>query len=116
MGMPLAQLVRQASSGQTGHNVIKKEFFNMQTTSIGTDAELADKAAAGIERVSGSAHKAVDRFSDVATSAAEQFGERTRKFASMGDRWLEVSQDCVRRHPFATVGIAVGVGLLLAKL
>ena len=88
----------------------------MQTTTFGTEAELGDKTAAGIERVSDTAHKAVDRFSDAATSAAEQFSEKRRKFASMGDHWIDVSQECVRRHPFASVGIAVGVGLLLARL
>jgi ElaB/YqjD/DUF883 family membrane-anchored ribosome-binding protein len=68
----------------------------------------ADRAAAGIERLSSTAHHAV--------TAAHQLADQGQRLVSTGDHLAEMTRDCVRHHPIASVGVAVGVGLLLSLL
>lgn len=82
----------------------------MQTSSI------LDKAASGVENLSAGAQGAVEQAADVASSAAHQFAARGRQLAATGERWTGVTRDYVRRHPIASVGVALGVGVLLSML
>lgn len=87
----------------------------MQTTSFDpTQTPLADKAAAGIDRLSSGAHHAVDSVAQAAATAAEQIGQRSTELRAKQEMWTESARDCVRRHPIASVGIALGVGALLS--
>jgi ElaB/YqjD/DUF883 family membrane-anchored ribosome-binding protein len=76
----------------------------------------ADRAAAGIERLSSTAHHAVDRAAETAATAAHQLADQGQRLVSTGDHLAEMTRDCVRHHPIASVGVAVGVGLLLSLL
>ncbi len=87
------------------------------TTSGGSiGASRAAEATESIDRLSATAHQAVDRAADVATSAVHQIAERGHRLASAGDYWASATRDCVRRHPIASVGVALGAGLLLSLL
>jgi ElaB/YqjD/DUF883 family membrane-anchored ribosome-binding protein len=87
----------------------------MQTTTLDpTQTGLSDKAAAGIDRLSSGAHQTVDRVAQAATTAAEQIGQRGEQLRAKQEMWAESARECVRRHPMASVGIALGIGLLLS--
>ena len=81
-----------------------------------TGAGTADKATAGIERLSSTAHHAVDRAAESASQAAQQLADQGQRLMTTGDHWAEMTRDCVRRHPIASVGVAVGAGLLLSLI
>lgn len=88
-------------------------------TSMQPDAaaeKAAEAAASGIERASERAHQAVDRVADSMSSAAHRFGDKSQEWLATQERWMASGRDCVRRHPIASVGIALGVGLLLSRL
>jgi len=88
----------------------------IQDTAAGsTLAGTTEKGAAKIEQFSGSAHHAVDRVAEAATSALRQAGEKGEELAHLQDEWLEGARGAVRRHPVASVVIAVGVGLLFSR-
>lgn len=87
----------------------------MQTTSFDpAQTGLPEKAAAGIDRFSTGAHQAVDRVAQAAATAAEQIGTRSTELREKQEMWTESARDCVRRHPIASVGIALGVGVVLS--
>jgi len=87
----------------------------MQTTSFEpTPQGLSDKATAGIDRMTSGAHQAVDRVAQAATTAAEQIGQRGSELRARQAQLSDAARECVRRHPMASIGIALGVGLLLS--
>lgn len=74
----------------------------------------------GIERVSQSAHEAVDRAAAAASSAAERIGERAERLGEKGDEllalkdnWVEDARHYVRDNPLAALGMALAAGYLL---
>jgi ElaB/YqjD/DUF883 family membrane-anchored ribosome-binding protein len=114
-----------------------------------TGASGAERATAGIGRLAGGAHEAVDRATGTASAAAHhvvgsaasaaqhvaesatsaahhvaesagaaghRLAERGQRMVSLGDHWTEATRDCVRRHPIASVGVAIGAGLLLSLI
>lgn len=89
----------------------------MQTTSTGsTVTDSADKGASKIEQISGSAHEAVDRFTDAAASTLRSAGQRGQHWMHQQEALLESARECVRHHPIASVMIAIGVGMLFSRL
>ena len=66
-----------------------------------------------IERVSQSAHKAVDRAASVASDYAERIGAKGEQLMSMHEDWFETARDYVREKPLQAIGIAVAAGYLL---
>lgn len=82
----------------------------------GAAAVGTEKAVAGIESLAGSAHEAVDRVADSMVAAARQLGGQGRELLASQHRWTEASRDTVRRHPIASVAIALAAGVLLSRL
>ena len=76
--------------------------------------EAVDKTAASVDRLSSGAHEAVDKVAQAAATAAEQFGQRAEQMRARQEQWTTAARECVRRHPMASIGIAVGVGVLLS--
>ena len=66
-----------------------------------------------IERMSQSAHKAVDRAASVASDYAERFSAKGDELMSMHEDWLETARDYVREKPLQALGIAIAAGYLL---
>lgn len=89
--------------------------MGIQDTTGSTLAGTAEKGAAKIEQFSGTAHHAVDRMTDAATTVLRRAGEKGEEWSHVQDEWLEGARDTVRRHPVASVMIAVGVGLLFSR-
>ena len=69
-----------------------------------------------VERVSSSAHEAVDRVAQTASAYAERFGERAEEWLEMKDNWVEGAREYVREHPIAALGMAVAAGYVLHML
>lgn len=88
----------------------------MQTTTSGSNvAGGVEKGAAKIEELSSSAQEALDRAAHAASAKLRQAGERGQEWIHYQDELLEGARDCVRRHPVASVMIAVGVGMLFSR-
>jgi ElaB/YqjD/DUF883 family membrane-anchored ribosome-binding protein len=71
---------------------------------------------AQIDRLTESAHGAIDRAAQTATQMAERFGERTDELLAMKDDYIETAREYVKENPFMAVGIALAAGYLLGKL
>jgi ElaB/YqjD/DUF883 family membrane-anchored ribosome-binding protein len=69
-----------------------------------------------IDKLSQSAHSAVDRASSVASSMADRVGQKGEDLMEMKDNWVEGAADYVREHPIAALGIAAAAGYLFSKI
>jgi ElaB/YqjD/DUF883 family membrane-anchored ribosome-binding protein len=69
-----------------------------------------------IERISDSAHEAVDRTAQTAAAIAERFGEKAEEWLEMKDNWVEGAREYVREHPIAALGMAAAAGYILSML
>jgi ElaB/YqjD/DUF883 family membrane-anchored ribosome-binding protein len=69
-----------------------------------------------IDRLSDSAHRAVERASGAATSFADSVGERADQLMEMKDDWIEGAREYVREHPVAALGMALAAGYLLSMI
>lgn len=90
----------------------------MDTTTPGSSANVAgsaEKGAGKIEQLSSSAQEALDRAAHAASSKLRYAGERGQEWMHHQDELLEGARECVRRHPVASVMIAVGVGMLFSR-
>ncbi|KON82223.2 hypothetical protein PA01_01415 [Azoarcus sp. PA01] len=88
---------------------------NTTTGMQGTMAGSAEKGAEKIEHLSSTAHEAVDRFAGAASSTLRHAGEKGQEWMATQEQMLEGARECVRRHPVASVMIAVGVGILFSR-
>jgi ElaB/YqjD/DUF883 family membrane-anchored ribosome-binding protein len=66
-----------------------------------------------IDRVSQSAHKAVDRAASVASDYAERISAKGEQLMSMHEDWLDTAREYVREKPFQAMGIALAAGYLI---
>ncbi len=76
-----------------------------------------------IEAYSKTAHQAVDRAAEAASSVASRLGERVdalgekgEELLEMKDTWIEGARDYVREHPVAALGIAVAAGYVFSMM
>jgi ElaB/YqjD/DUF883 family membrane-anchored ribosome-binding protein len=77
----------------------------------------------GIDTYSKTAHQAVDRAAEAASSVASRLGEHVDSLSEKGDQllemkdsWIEGARDYVREKPFAALGIAVAAGYILSMM
>lgn len=90
----------------------------MQNTTTGTQGTMAgsaEKGAEKIEQLSSTAHEAVNRVAGAASSTLRHAGEKGQEWIAAQEHMLEGARECVRRHPVASVVIAVGVGMLFSR-
>ena len=88
----------------------------MNTTTPGSNmSNSVDTGAAKIEQLSSSAQQALDRAAHAASSGLRHAGERGQEWMHHQEELLEGARECVRRHPVASVMIAVGVGMLFSR-
>lgn len=69
-----------------------------------------------IDRLSETAHGAIDRATQTASQMAERFGERGEELFAMKDEYLETAREYVKENPFMAVGIAIAAGYLFGKI
>ena len=66
-----------------------------------------------IDRMSQSAHKAIDRAASVAGDYAERLSAKGEQLMSMREDWLDTAREYVREKPLQALGIALAAGYLL---
>jgi ElaB/YqjD/DUF883 family membrane-anchored ribosome-binding protein len=66
-----------------------------------------------IDRVSQSAHQAVDRAAAAASGVVEGISAKGQDLLEMPENWLEGAREYVRENPWAAIGMAVAAGYLL---
>ena len=76
-------------------------------------AETKRNTDTTIDRVSQSAHDAVDKAAGVASSYADRFSAKGEQLIEMRDDWMGAARDFVRENPLQALGIAVAAGYLL---
>ncbi|HYL91348.1 MAG TPA: DUF883 C-terminal domain-containing protein [Burkholderiales bacterium] len=76
-------------------------------------AETKRSTEGTIDRISQSAHDAVDKAASVAGSYADRFTAKGEQLMEMRDDWMGTARDFVRENPLQALGIAVAAGYLL---
>jgi ElaB/YqjD/DUF883 family membrane-anchored ribosome-binding protein len=66
-----------------------------------------------IDRMSQSAHEAVDKAASMASSYAERIGAKGDQLMQMQEDWVDTARDYVRENPLQALGIALAAGYLL---
>lgn len=90
------------------------ETSGMQGSTSGT--QYADQAASTLNRASERVHETVDRVTNAATSSLQQLGVNSEEWLAMKDRAMETTRGYVRENPLLALGIALAVGILLARI
>ena len=76
-------------------------------------AEAKRSTDTTIDRMSQSAHDAVDKAASVASNYADRFSAKGGQLIEMRDDWMGAARDFVRENPLQALGIAVAAGYLL---
>ncbi|MCW5659575.1 MAG: hypothetical protein KIT60_17890 [Burkholderiaceae bacterium] len=96
--------------------------------SAGADGAVADTAARTddlIGRIAQSAHETIDRLAETAAPhvsrlqgslSGDALHQRADQVRELRDEWTESLRETVRENPLAAVGIALAVGVLVARL
>jgi ElaB/YqjD/DUF883 family membrane-anchored ribosome-binding protein len=90
----------------------------------GVPGSVSDPA---IERIARGAHSAVDRVAGTASTAVERVrsgvqgavgtvNEKMSDLSASREVWVDSARERVREHPLATVGAALALGYLLARI
>ena len=97
-------------------------------TALGTRGErVGARADDVIARIAQSAHETIDRLAESAaphvsrlgeglSGAGETLQERADRAREVGDEWIESLRDTVRENPLAAVGVALAIGVVVARL
>jgi ElaB/YqjD/DUF883 family membrane-anchored ribosome-binding protein len=78
-------------------------------------AEASSKRSTetSIDRMSQSAHQAVDKAASMASSYADRIGAKGEQLMGMHEDWMETAREYVREKPLQALGIALAAGYLL---
>jgi ElaB/YqjD/DUF883 family membrane-anchored ribosome-binding protein len=66
-----------------------------------------------VDRMSQTAHEAVDKAASVAGTYADRFSSKGEELMQMQEDWVEAAREYVREKPLQALGIAVAAGYLL---
>ncbi|MGZ8237588.1 MAG: DUF883 family protein [Methylobacter sp.] len=69
-----------------------------------------------ISKVSQSAHRAVDKMTDMGYQTTEVLGEKGEQLMSAEAEMVENYREYIRNYPMRSVGIAVAAGFFLSRL
>lgn len=97
------------------------------STSATDPSTGAPRATKLLDRVVDGAHQTIDRLAERAAprvaqleqtvhGAGDTLQQRAGQARDVGDEWLESMRTSVREHPVAAVGIALAVGVLIARM
>jgi ElaB/YqjD/DUF883 family membrane-anchored ribosome-binding protein len=78
--------------------------------------KAAEAAQPMVDRLASTAHAGVDKMSNVLSSASQSLGQRQQQLTDAYGQLMDSGREYVRQRPGTAVMIAVGVGVLLAKL
>jgi ElaB/YqjD/DUF883 family membrane-anchored ribosome-binding protein len=77
---------------------------------------MARGAHSAVDRVAGSASTAVERVRTGVQGAVGSVSDKMHDLSASREVWADSARERVREHPLATVGAALAVGYLLARI
>ena len=104
------------ASGSSAANAVGAKMEGVAKSAHQATDQLADKATAGVDRLSGTAHHAINSAADAATSAAEWASTISEEARQVQARFTESASASIRARPITTVAGALVVGYLLGRL
>jgi ElaB/YqjD/DUF883 family membrane-anchored ribosome-binding protein len=90
------------------------ETTGMQGSQTGT--QYAGEAQAAVNTASDRVHETVDRAAGAANATLQQLSEKSEEWMAMGNQAMESTRSYVRENPFVALGVALAVGVLLARI
>lgn len=81
-----------------------------------TGGQYAGEAQSAVHGATERVHDTVDRAAQAATSSLQQLGEKSEEWMAMGNQAMESTRTYVRENPFVALGVALAVGILLARI
>src|ERR1700730_8611869 len=100
----------------SGANPASAKVEDVAQTAHQTTDRIADKAVFQVDRLSGTAHRAVNSAADAASSAAEWASAIPEQAKQVQTRLAEAASASIRERPIAIVAAALVVGYLLGRL
>ena len=79
-------------------------------------ADLTGGASSKLDQLSEVAQQTVNRLTETASRAASRLSARGEELWELQGRAAETARTYMREHPLATIGIAVGIGIVLSRL
>ena len=104
------------SRAATGATPLSAKVEDVAQTAHQTADRIADKAALQVDRLSGTAHRAVNSAADAASSAAEWVSAIPEQAEQVQTRLTEAASASIRERPIAVVAAALVVGYLLGRI
>jgi hypothetical protein len=106
-------------SGSEAHpnaNPLNAKIEDAAQVARQTTDKIADEAMAQVDRLSGTAHRAVNSAADAASSAAEWASAIPEQAKQVQAQLTEVTRASIRARPIATVAGVLVIGYLLGRL
>ena len=107
---------RTGGSKAADSNPVRAKVEDAANAAHRTTDELADGASAQVERLSGTAHRAIAGAADAATTAAGWAATLPEQARQIQTGLTESACASIRARPIATVAGALAVGYLLGRL
>ena len=89
---------------------------NKDPENVNAPGETEKNMKETIDKVSDTAHKAVDKMTHAGYQTAEVIGEKGEQLRTAEEQWVEDYREYIRDKPIRAVGIAVAAGFLLSRL
>lgn len=74
------------------------------------------KSSPGVQRIAETAQQTVDRITRAAQDAAHRLSQRSEELWALQGRAMTTARGYAKAHPLVTVGVAIAIGVLLARL
>jgi hypothetical protein len=104
------------AGGSSAANPVGAKVEGVAKSAHQATDQLADKATAGVDRLSGTAHRTINTAADSARSAAEWASTIPEEARQVQARFTESASASIRARPITTVVGALVVGYLLGRL
>jgi len=89
---------------------------SMQGSATRYAEDVAEKAGTTLSQISDAAQQTVGRVTEAASQAAQRLSDQTDELWQMQQRAMDTTRTYVRDHPLAAIGIAIVIGLVVARL
>ena len=99
-----------------GNGALKRGIRQAESGVHSTIDKAAEAARPAVDRVASSAHRAVDEVANIAGHAAETVSEKGEQLKDAQEQMVGYSREYMRKHPIASLGIAVAAGFLLSRI
>ena len=91
----------------------------METTGMQgsqTGKQYAGEAQSAVNTTTDRVHDTVDRAAGAANATLQQLGDKSEEWVAMGNQAMESTRTYVRENPLVALGVALAVGILLARI